>query len=127
VSSEGVPPPHPGLSRAAATEAGREWLQRLPRLVEECQEKWSLLLGEPFAYAYASLAVPATLPGGGEAVLKICLPDRESEYEAEALVHWNGRGAVLSSLTIRSAGRSCSNAAVLGALFANSLPTQRLT
>jgi streptomycin 6-kinase len=94
VSSEGVPPPHPGLSRAAATEAGREWLQRLPRLVEECQETWSLLLGEPFAYAYASLAVPATLPGGGEAVLKICLPDRESEYEAEALVHWNGRGAV---------------------------------
>jgi streptomycin 6-kinase len=82
------------LSWAAATEAGREWLQRLPRLVEECQEKWSLLLGDPFAYAYASLAVPATLPDGGEAVLKICLPHRESEYEAEALAQWNGRGAV---------------------------------
>jgi streptomycin 6-kinase len=94
LSPEAVPPAHPGLSWAAATEAGREWLQRLPRLVEECQEKWSLLLGDPFAYAYASLAVPATLPDGGEAVLKICLPHRESEYEAEALAQWNGRGAV---------------------------------
>jgi streptomycin 6-kinase len=55
---------------------------------------WSLLLGEPFPYAYASLATPATLPDGGEAVLKICLPDRESEYEAEALLRWKGQGAV---------------------------------
>jgi streptomycin 6-kinase len=94
VSPEGVPPAHPGLSWAAATEAGREWLQRLPRLVEECQETWSLLLGDPFPYAYASLAMPATLPDGGEAVLKIRLPDRESEYEAEALLRWNGQGAV---------------------------------
>jgi streptomycin 6-kinase len=94
LSPEAVPPAHPGLSWATATEAGREWLQRLPRLVEECREKWSLLLGDPFAHAYASLAVPATLPDGGEAVLKICLPHRESEYEAEALAQWNGRGAV---------------------------------
>ena len=55
---------------------------------------WSLGLGDPFPYAYASLAAPATLPDGGEAVLKICLPHRESEYEAEALAQWNGRGAV---------------------------------
>jgi streptomycin 6-kinase len=94
VSPEGVPPAHPGLSWAAATEAGREWLQRLPRLVNECQEMWSLFLGDPFPYAYASLAMPARLPDGGEAVLKISLPDRESEYEAEALLHWNGHGAV---------------------------------
>jgi streptomycin 6-kinase len=94
VSPEGVPPAHPGLSWAAATEAGREWLERLPRLVKECQEMWSLLLGDPFPYAYASLAMPARLPDGGEAVLKISLPDRESEYEAEALLHWNGHGAV---------------------------------
>jgi len=38
--------------------------------------------------------MPATLHNGGNAVLKICLPHRESEYEAEALAHWNGRGAV---------------------------------
>jgi streptomycin 6-kinase len=94
VSPEAVPPAYPGLSWAAATEAGREWLQRLPRLVNECQEMWSLFLGDPFPYAYASLAMPARLPDGGEAVLKISLPDRESEYEAEALLHWNGHGAV---------------------------------
>jgi streptomycin 6-kinase len=94
VSPEGVPRPHPGLSWAAATEAGREWLQALPRLVEECARQWSLRLGEPFPYAYASLALPATLPDGGEAVLKICFPHRESEHEVDALAHWNGRGAV---------------------------------
>jgi streptomycin 6-kinase len=94
MSPEGVLPAAPGLSWVAATEAGREWLQRLPRLVEECKEQWSLLLGDPFPDAYASLALQATVPDGGEAVLKICLPARESEHEAEALAHWNGRGAV---------------------------------
>jgi streptomycin 6-kinase len=89
-----VPLAHPGLLWASATEAGRAWLQQLPRLVEECEKQWGLCLGDPFPYAYASLALPATLPDGGEAVLKICLPDRESEYEADALAHWNGRGAV---------------------------------
>ena len=87
-------PPHPGLAWAAATDPGRAWLARLPRLVDECVEQWSLELGEPFPYAYASLALPATLADGGDAVLKICFPDRESEHEADALARWNGNGAV---------------------------------
>jgi streptomycin 6-kinase len=66
----------------------------LPRLVEECTEEWSLRLGDPFPYAYASLALPATLPDGSDAVLKVCFPDRESEHEADALDRWNGEGAV---------------------------------
>jgi streptomycin 6-kinase len=70
------------------------WLEHLPRLVEECAEGWSLRLGEPFPYAYASLTLPATLPDGSGVVLKIQFPDRESEHEALALDHWAGEGAI---------------------------------
>jgi streptomycin 6-kinase len=38
--------------------------------------------------------VPARLPDGGEAVLKVNLREAETEHEAVALEHWGGRGAV---------------------------------
>lgn len=86
--------PHPGLAWAERTDEGRAWLARLPELLEECVARWSLTVDEPFPYAYASLALPARLPDGGEAVLKICFPHRESEHEADALRAWDGNGAV---------------------------------
>jgi streptomycin 6-kinase len=89
-----MPAPHPGLAWAEKTEAGRAWLARLPRLVDECVENWSLALGTPFPYAFASLAAPAVLPDGSEAVLKVCFPHRESEHEGDALRKWDGNGAV---------------------------------
>ena len=85
---------HPGLAWFRESEAGSAWLDRLPQLVEECAERWSLVLGEPFDYAFASLALPATRLDGSEAVLKIQFPDHESELEAAALAHWDGDGAV---------------------------------
>jgi streptomycin 6-kinase len=92
----GSSPPliHAGLGWLRGWAGGDEWLRRLPTLVEECAGRWSLRLGEPFAYAYASLAMPATLPDGSGAVLKVQFPDRESEHEADALAVWNGDGAV---------------------------------
>jgi streptomycin 6-kinase len=86
--------PHPGLGWAERTDEGRAWLERLPRILEECLQRWRLELGSPFAYAYASLALPARLPDGNEAVLKICFPHRESEHEGDALAAWDGNGAV---------------------------------
>ncbi|HEV8686993.1 MAG TPA: aminoglycoside phosphotransferase family protein [Gaiellaceae bacterium] len=68
---------------------GTEWLERLPRLVEESVEQWSLAAEEPFEYANVSLALPA-----GDVVLKISFPHRESEHEPAALAHWDGNGAV---------------------------------
>jgi streptomycin 6-kinase len=83
-----------GLRWLRGLEAGRVWLERLPRLAEECAEGWVLRLGEPFPYAFASLAMPVTRVDGTAAVLKVQFPDRESEHEAAALVHWDGEGAV---------------------------------
>jgi streptomycin 6-kinase len=83
-----------GLAWLRASEAGRTWLEALPRLVDECVEQWSLRVDAPFPYAYASLALKASLPEGSDVVLKIQFPDRESEHEAAALAHWDGDGAV---------------------------------
>jgi streptomycin 6-kinase len=72
-----------------STEAGRAWLADVPSLVRECAEEWSLELGEPFPYAFASVALPA-----GDTVLKVAFPDRETEHEGDALEAWGGDGAV---------------------------------
>jgi streptomycin 6-kinase len=90
----GAPVIHPGLAWAQPSPAGRQWLERLPRIVDGCAERWSLQMGRPFPYAYASLALPATMADGTRAVLKVQFPHRESEHEAAALSRWNGGGAV---------------------------------
>jgi streptomycin 6-kinase len=85
---------HPGLEWLRASPEGSAWLERLPRLLRECAEQWSLRVGAAFPYAFASLVAPATLPDGDVAVLKIQFPDRESEFEAVALRRLDGDGAV---------------------------------
>jgi len=73
---------------------GSEWLARLPRLVRECAELWSLDVGEPLEPGHISLVLPATTADGTDVVLKLNFPEPESEHEAEALEHWSGEGAV---------------------------------
>jgi streptomycin 6-kinase len=73
---------------------GSEWLCRLPRLVAECAEAWNLRLGPAFEGCNVSLVLAVERADGLPAVLKINFPDEESEYEAVALDHWNGVGAV---------------------------------
>jgi streptomycin 6-kinase len=77
------------VGELAAFPGGREWLERLPRLVEECVDQWSLELNEPYPYANVSVVYPA-----GDVVLKVGFPHWESEHEAAALAHWDGEGAV---------------------------------
>jgi streptomycin 6-kinase len=73
---------------------GAAWLDRLPRLVEECAAAWNLHVRAPFPGATVSFVAPAALAGGGQAVLKVNFPEPESEHEADALVQWGGVGAV---------------------------------
>jgi streptomycin 6-kinase len=68
---------------------GSEWLDGLPRLVDECVERWQLDLGPPLLGGYCSFVAPA-----GDAVLKIGFPHEESEHEPHALRAWDGDGAV---------------------------------
>ncbi|MGH3112828.1 MAG: aminoglycoside phosphotransferase family protein, partial [Gaiellaceae bacterium] len=48
---------------------GVAWLERLPDIVAECAELWSLRLGEPFE-AHISYVAAVELPDGRRAVLK---------------------------------------------------------
>ena len=87
----------------AASRQGRAWIAALPRLVGDCAEQWALALGDPFPDGNASLALPATLPDGGRAVLKVCFPHREGDHEVDALAAYAGDGAV--SLLAADRGR----------------------
>jgi streptomycin 6-kinase len=73
---------------------GAAWLESLPRLAEECADRWSLRLGEPFGQGHVSLTMPVRLPDGKQAVLKLNFPEEENAHEADALLHWRGEGAV---------------------------------
>src|SRR5438132_4904412 len=84
---------HPGLTWLEESAEGRAWLEQVPARVAECAERWSLRVGEPFAYASASLAIPATGSDGTRVVLKIQFPHREGEHEAAALALHDGDGA----------------------------------
>jgi len=72
---------------------GDTWIDELPSIVRACVERWSLTLGEPWTNSVASLTLPAERDGE-PVVLKIGIPDREGEFEAEALRRLDGAGAV---------------------------------
>jgi streptomycin 6-kinase len=66
-----------------------EWIARLPELAAECASSWALEVEAPFDTPH-SLVVPA-----GDLVLKLNAPSHfEADHEADALAHWDGRGAV---------------------------------
>ncbi|MCT9935314.1 aminoglycoside phosphotransferase family protein [Planotetraspora sp. A-T 1434] len=94
VTVELFPSSLPIVTTMGRTESGRSWLARLPSLVEELREQWSLRLGAPFHGGSCSWVAPARLPDGGTAVLKVSWPHREAAGEAEALRWWDGCGAV---------------------------------
>jgi streptomycin 6-kinase len=75
-------------------DAGRLWLRRLPRLVEEYAARWSLKVGAHFAPLSYNYAAHAEAPGGERLVLKVGVPVPELLSEMEALRLFGGRGAV---------------------------------
>lgn len=70
------------------------WIDRLPRLVRELLEDWSLTPDGPATHGYTALVVPVRTTGGRPAMLKVGWPHPEAEHEALALQHWHGRAAV---------------------------------
>jgi streptomycin 6-kinase len=80
---------HERLTWLEELPEGRAWLARVPELLEECAEQWSLRLEGPIGNGFDAVVVAA-----GDAVLKLQFPHRESEHEAEALRVWDGDGAV---------------------------------
>jgi streptomycin 6-kinase len=62
--------------------------------VQEAAEHWALTLGEPYVQGAAGYTVRAETADGTPVVLKIAHPHRESEHESDALLAWDGDGAI---------------------------------
>ncbi|NYE37814.1 streptomycin 6-kinase [Nocardioides cavernae] len=72
-----------------------DWLDRLPRLVEDLLAGWHLTPTAEPLHGYVSLVVPVDDADGVAGALKIGYDgDDESLHEGLALQHWGGRGAV---------------------------------
>jgi streptomycin 6-kinase len=80
-----------------------DWLKRVPQLLNDCAEEWTLRLGEPYPQGAAGYVVRAERDNGTPVALKLIYPHREAEHEAEALRVWDGDGAV--ELLEHDAGR----------------------
>lgn len=93
-----------GLEWWRGQPGGADWLDRLPLLASECAEQWALRLGALFEPATISLVIPAMLPDGSAAVLKVGFPEPEGASEPDALAAWDGRGA--ARLLARDEARS---------------------
>jgi streptomycin 6-kinase len=90
-----IPPQLDANIRSWHGRRGSDWLEALPAAVARLAAGWGLRVGEPFGDDGAvSWVAPATTAGGSEAVLKLFLPDLENRHEADALRHYDGRGAV---------------------------------
>jgi streptomycin 6-kinase len=87
----------PGLARNASIgPTWADWLGRLPRLVRDVAEAWSLTFdGEPM-HGFGSLVAPVREESGRASVLKVSYDgDEEGLHEGLGLQHWNGDGVVL--------------------------------
>lgn len=56
--------------------------------------RWQLTLGEQFPAGAGGRVYRVTRADGTPAVLKLAIPHREAEQEADALERWNGDGAI---------------------------------
>lgn len=68
------------------------WLERLPSVIHDLEQRWRLTLSAPFDSDEVSCAwvAPARLFDGTRAVLKLGLPHMEGEHELHGLRLWNG-------------------------------------
>jgi streptomycin 6-kinase len=83
------------ISRSAAAAhgvAGRAWLRRLPNIVAECADHWSLTLEPVFPDPTINYVAPAVRADGTKVVLKVSFPDQEFYSEVDALKLFDGRG-----------------------------------
>lgn len=74
------------------TAARAQWLERLPDVLRDLEQRWSLTLGPPFEGEEVSCAwvAPVRRGDGTSAVLKLGMPHMEGEHEIEGLRFWNG-------------------------------------
>jgi streptomycin 6-kinase len=75
-------------------EEGREWLNRLPSLITECAERWTLSIDSFLSVLAYNFVAYVTRVDGTPGVLKIGVPNPELMTEIEALRAYRGKPVV---------------------------------
>lgn len=88
-----VPEPFAVQTVEREQRAGREWLDRLPGLVEQLLLEWDLTLAGPPVAGNVGLVWEVRRTDRSAAMLKVSWRDAETRNEAEALRRWDGQGA----------------------------------
>ena len=89
----GIPlPAHFVRTVLSVFDDGEVWLQNLPALITSCEERWSIRALPPFPNLSYNYAAPAIRADGGQAVLKLGVPNPELTSEIEALRLYDGHG-----------------------------------
>jgi streptomycin 6-kinase len=73
---------------------GSAWLQRLPALIAECEQRWSITALAPLDNLTFNYVAPAIGADGRGLVLKLGVVNPELLTEIEALCLFDGRGSV---------------------------------
>lgn len=75
-----------------AGDAGRAWLERLPDLVAELEQRWSITVGEPLPGANEGFVARAQHSDGTDAVVKLMVPVPWPHDQIGTLIRADGRG-----------------------------------
>ena len=75
-------------------EDGRTGRTRCPRCSSAAAGRGDSPSGEPFEGGYTAWVAPAERADGSSCVLKLPYPEEVSRYEGDALLVWDGNGAV---------------------------------
>lgn len=74
--------------------SGRDWLERLPRLLDDLLQEWGLRPDGESRWGSCALVVPVLTGDDEPAALKVSWPHLEARAEHLALRRWDGDGAV---------------------------------
>jgi streptomycin 6-kinase len=69
---------------AICGQRGEEWFDRLPDVISELEDRWSIAVGEPFSGIEYNFVAPARRTGGEDVVVKISPPFERLEIHCEA-------------------------------------------
>ncbi len=75
-------------------QQGADWVEGLPRLLDDLSRKWHIVIEEPFEPLSYNYVAPVILDDHSHAVIKVGYPHPEFDTEIAALEHFSGHPMV---------------------------------
>jgi streptomycin 6-kinase len=75
-------------------QRGERWLAELPEVIAQLERTWSITVGQALSDGTAAYVAPARIVGGGDAILKIAIPEVGFADEVRVLESAQGHGYV---------------------------------